>query len=434
MKNSEVSEKSITQKQFNTTTMNTAKFTEKKYYVVLIFVISLFFFWAVALTMGDVLNKHFQNVLNISKSRSGLVQLSIFGAYALMGIPAGLFMKKFGYKMGVILGLSLFALGSFLFIPAANMVSFNFFRLALFVLAMGMATLETVAHPFVAALGNEKTSDQRVNFAQSFNGLGAIIGPLLGGFFIFGNGEVENNSLDPVKDLYTWIGVVILTITIIFSFIKVPSLKDPHAEDIQVSENENGGEADVSDPHAPLYKQRHFIFAVIAQFFNIAAQGGTWAYFINYGVEKMHLPEIQASYYFSLSMAMMMIGRFVGTFLMKFIAPNKLLAIFTACNIVLCLIISQSWGWTSFISLILLNLFLSVMYPTIFSLGLKRLGSKVPQASSFLVMAMFGGAVFPPLMGKIAETDIAHAYLLPIICYVFILLFALKFYKPKTLK
>ncbi len=411
--------------------MNTAKFTEKKYVVVLAFVISLFFFWAIALTMGDVLNKHFQNVLNVSKSKSGLVQLSIFGAYALMGIPAGLFMKKFGYKKGVILGLSLFALGSFLFIPAANQMSFDFFRIALFVLAMGMATLETVAHPFVAALGNEKTSDQRVNFAQSFNGLGAIIGPLLGGYFIFGKSGLDDNSLDSVKDLYTWIGIVILTITIIFSFIKVPSLKDPHAEDIQISEDDSSS---ISDPHAPLYKQRHFIFAVIAQFFNIAAQGGTWAYFINYGVEKMHLPELQASYYFSLSMAMMMVGRFIGTFLMKFIVPNKLLAIFTACNIVLCLVISQSFGWASFISLILLNLFLSVMYPTIFSLGLKRLGSKVPQASSFLVMAMFGGAVFPPLMGKIAEKDIAHAYLLPIICYVIILLFALKFYKPKTLK
>jgi len=411
--------------------MNNAKFTEKKYVVVLAFVISLFFFWAIALTMGDVLNKHFQNVLNISKSKSGLVQLSIFGAYALMGIPAGLFMKRFGYKMGVILGLSLFTLGSFLFIPAANEMSFNFFRIALFVLAMGMATLETVAHPFVAALGNEKTSDQRVNFAQSFNGLGAIIGPLLGGYFIFGKSGLDDNSLDSVKNLYTWIGVVILTITIVFCFIKVPSLKDPHAEDIQISEDDSSS---ISDPHAPLYKQRHFIFAVIAQFFNIAAQGGTWAYFINYGVEKMHLPELQASYYFSLSMAMMMIGRFIGTFLMKFIAPNKLLAIFTTCNIVLCLVISQSFGWASFISLILLNLFLSVMYPTIFSLGLKRLGSKVPQASSFLVMAMFGGAVFPPLMGKIAEKDIAHAYLLPIVCYVIILLFALKFYKPKTLK
>ncbi len=412
--------------------MNTAKFTEKRYIIVLSFVISLFFFWAIALTMGDVLNKHFQNVLNISKSQSGLVQLSIFGAYALMGIPAGLLMKKYGYKTGVLLGLSLFSLGAFLFIPAANLASFGFFRFALFVLAMGMATLETVAHPFVAALGDERTSDQRVNFAQSFNGLGAIIGPLLGGFFIFGNAG-ETNDLTSVKSLYTWIGIVILTIAIAFSFVKVPDLKDPHAGENHPEENTPESKS-AYDPNAPLWRQRHFVFAVIAQFFNIAAQGGTWAFFINYGVEKMHIPEIQASYYFSLSMAMMMVGRFLGTFLMKYIAPNKLLAISTACNIVLCLIISQSFGWVSFVSLILLNLFLSVMYPTIFSLGLKRLGKNTQQASSFLVMAMFGGAVFPPIMGRIAETDVAHAYLLPIICYVVILVFATKFYKPKTMR
>ncbi|WP_100074068.1 L-fucose:H+ symporter permease [Chryseobacterium camelliae] len=415
--------------------MNSAKFTEKKYVIVLAFVTSLFFFWAIALTMGDVLNKHFQNVLHISKSKSGLVQLSIFGAYALMGIPAGYFMKRFGYKMGVILGLVLFAGGCFLFVPAANHASFDFFRIALFILALGMATLETVAHPFVAALGNEKTSDQRVNFAQSFNGLGAIVGPLLGGVFIFG-GAGDDRSLDSVKSLYTCIGIVILLLAVTFSLIKVPSLKDPHAEEAELLDHAAGNDAGASEsnPDAPLWKQRHFIWAVIAQFFNIAAQGGTWAFFINYGVEKMHLQETQASYYFSLSMAMMMIGRFIGTFLMRYIAPNKLLAIFTACNIVLCLVISQSFGWVSFISLIMLNLFLSVMYPTIFSLGLKRLGNKVQQASSFLVMAMFGGAVFPPLMGHIAETDVAHAYLLPIICYVIIILFALKYYRPKTLK
>lgn len=415
--------------------MNSTKFTEKKYVVVLAFVTSLFFFWAIALTMGDVLNKHFQNVLHISKSKSGLVQLSIFGAYALMGIPAGYFMKRFGYKIGVILGLVLFAGGCFLFVPAANHASFDFFRIALFILALGMATLETVAHPFVAALGNEKTSDQRVNFAQSFNGLGAIVGPLLGGVFIFG-GAGEDHSLDSVKSLYTCIGIVILFLAITFSLIKVPSLKDPHAEEAELLDHAAGNNAGTSEsnPDAPLWKQRHFIWAVIAQFFNIAAQGGTWAFFINYGVEKMNLQETQASYYFSLSMAMMMIGRFIGTFLMRYIAPNKLLAIFTACNIVLCLVISQSFGWVSFVSLIMLNLFLSVMYPTIFSLGLKRLGNKVQQASSFLVMAMFGGAVFPPLMGHIAETDVAHAYLLPIICYVIIILFALKYYSPKTLK
>jgi len=408
--------------------MSEAKFTEKKYTLTLIFVISLFLFWAIAITMGDVLNKHFQNVLHITKSESGLVQLSIFGAYAIMGIPAGLFMKKYGYKKGVLLGLILYALGAFLFVPAAQNESFFYFRIALFILASGLATLETVAHPFVAALGDERTSDQRINFAQSFNGLGAIIGPLLGGFFIL---NTEGKAgLESVKTLYMIIGGIILAIAIAFWFIKVPSLKDVHGgHEDNTTESEN---LDVI-VNAPLYRQRHFMWAVVAQFFNIGAQGGTWAYFINYGVEKTGLADNQVAYYFSLSMAMMMIGRFIGTFLMRYIAPNKLLAIYCVANIVLCIVISQSLGWISFTALILLNFFLSVMYPTIFSLGLKKLGNKTEQASSFLVMAMFGGAVFPPIMGLVANTNIAYAYLLPIICYLVIFLFAVQFSKPKTL-
>jgi len=408
--------------------MSQPKFTEKKYTVTFIFVTSLFLFWAIAITMGDVLNKHFQNVLHISKSESGMVQLSIFGAYAVMGIPAGLFMKKYGYKKGVLLGLLLYALGAFLFVPAAQEESFAFFRVALFILASGLATLETVAHPFVASLGDERTSDQRINFAQSFNGLGAIIGPLLGGFFILNTEGAE--GLESVKSLYMIIGGVILAIGIAFWFVKVPATKDPHA-DIAVSD------ADTDNPNldvnGPLYRQRHFIWAVLAQFFNIGAQGGTWAYFINYGVEKTGMPDNQVAYYFSLSMAMMMIGRFIGTFVMRYIAPHKLLAIYCVCNMVLCVVISQSFGWISFAALVMLNFFLSVMYPTIFSLGLKKLGNKTEQASSFLVMAMFGGAVFPPIMGLVANTNIAYAYLLPIVCYIVILLFAVKYYKPKTL-
>lgn len=408
--------------------MSQPKFTEKKYTVTFIFVTSLFLFWAIAITMGDVLNKHFQNVLHISKSESGMVQLSIFGAYAVMGIPAGLFMKKYGYKKGVLLGLLLYALGAFLFVPAAQEESFTFFRVALFILASGLATLETVAHPFVASLGDERTSDQRINFAQSFNGLGAIIGPLLGGFFILNTEGAE--GLESVKSLYMIIGGVILAIGIAFWFVKVPATKDPHA-DVAVSDvDTNNPDLDVN---APLYRQRHFIWAVLAQFFNIGAQGGTWAYFINYGVEKTGMPDNQVAYYFSLSMAMMMIGRFIGTFMMRYIAPHKLLAIYCVCNMVLCVVISQSFGWISFAALVMLNFFLSVMYPTIFSLGLKKLGNKTEQASSFLVMAMFGGAVFPPIMGLVANTNIAYAYLLPIVCYVVILLFAIKYYKPKTL-
>src|SRR5882724_4529931 len=160
-------------------------FTERKFVITFIFVTSLFMLWGIAITMGDILNRHFQNVLHVSKSQSGLVQFSIFGAYAVMAIPAGLFMKRFGYKQGVLLGLLLYSFGAFLFVPAANSESFLFFRVALFILVCGLATLETVAHPFIASLGDQRTSDQRINFAQSFNGLGAVIGPLLGAQFIF---------------------------------------------------------------------------------------------------------------------------------------------------------------------------------------------------------------------------------------------------------
>lgn len=403
-----------------------ARFSEKKFLVTLAFVTSLFMLWGIAITMGDVLNKHFQNVLGVSKSESGLVQFSIFGAYFVMGIPAGLFMKRFGYKNGVLLGLLLYAAGAFLFVPAANAGSFGLFRIALFVLACGLATLETVAHPFVAALGDQRTSDQRINFAQSFNGLGAVIGPLVGSYFILSGSTKGVADLGSVKLLYIVIGTVIASLALAFSFVKVPALVDPHGAADQ-TENTSGNPVQ----EKKLIKRPHFIWAAVAQFFNVAAQGGTWAFFINYGVEKMGFSDEKAGYYFSLSMVMMMVGRFAGTYLMRFIAPNKLLAAFAMGSIVMCVVVAQSWGWPSFVALLLINFFFSIMFPTIFSLGLKQLGSRTQQASSFIVMGVVGGAVFPPLMGMIADKDIAHAYYLPIICYFIIFLFGYRFYKVK---
>lgn len=403
-------------------------FTEKKFILTFLFVTSLFMLWGIAITMGDVLNRHFQDVLHVSKSESALVQFSIFGAYFIMGIPAGLFMKKFGYKNGVLLGLMLYSAGAFLFIPAANAESFGFFRIALFILACGLATLETVAHPFVAALGDQRLSDQRINFAQSFNGLGAVIGPLIGGYFILRVGHGEASDLSSVKILYTIIGFVILSIAIAFAFVKVPALVDPH---ITVKEvDPEAVNVDVA-PSKSLFQHKHFVWAAIAQFFNVAAQGGTWAFFINYGVEKMGMTSESAAYYFSLSMVMMMVGRFTGTYLMRFIAPNKLLTAFAAGSILMCVIVAQSFGWVSFIALIMINFFFSIMFPTIFSLGLKNLGAHTQQASSFIVMGVVGGAVFPPLMGLIADQDVATSYYLPVICYAVIFLFGYKLYKVR---
>lgn len=416
---------SLEQEAFQTAKHSTpllpAKFTEKKYVITLIFVTSLFMCWGIALTMGDVLNKHFQNVLHVSKSQSGLVQFSIFGAYALMGIPAGLFIKKMGYKNGVLLGLTLYAMGAFLFVPAANAGSFSVFRIALFVLACGMATLETVAHPFMAALGDQRTSDQRINFAQSFNAVGAMIGPTLGTHFLLSTAHEAGGELVSVKTLYIYIGAVIAAIAVAFALVKVPPVTDPH-----------DGTADTpmaAGSRKKLFQQKHFVWAVVAQFFNVAAQAGTWAFFINYGHEVMGFSDEKAGYFMLPFMGMMLAGRFVGTALMRVIAPNKLLAAFALGNILMCLLVAQGWGWTSYIALLMINFFFSIMYPTIFSLGLKDLGPQTQQASSFIVMGMFGGAIFPFIMGRLADTNIATAYYLPIVCYAVIFIFGYKLYK-----
>ncbi len=396
--------------------------TERRYVATFTVVTSLFMLWGIAISMGDVLNRHFQKVLHVSLAQSGLVQFSIFGAYAVMGIPAGLFMKRYGYKNGVLLGLVLYAIGAFMFIPAAGSESFSFFRMALFILACGLATLEAVAHPFSAALGDERKSEQRINFSQTFNAVGTIIGPLLGSYFILSEALTGDTQTDlrSVKFLYAAIGAVVLTIAVGFHFLRVPP--------IQEASPVAGKERTYKD----LFKYRHFRWAMIAQFFNVAAQGGTWAFFINYAVTYMPgMTDAEAAVYFSVSMVMMLAGRVIGTALMTFIAPNRLLAIYTAGSILFCLLIWQKWGWVSFISLMGLQFTFSIMFPTIFGLGLKNLHDLKEKASSFIVMGVVGGALFPPLMGLAADkSGVATAYLLPIICYVVILIFALKYYKP----
>ncbi|RZL12603.1 MAG: response regulator, partial [Pedobacter sp.] len=237
----------------------------------------------------------------------------------------------------------------------------------------------------------------------------------------------NDHVLQSVKTLYLVIGSVIAALGIAFSFVKVPPLTDPHV--IATDTYAIGGEIHVEKK---LFQHKHFVFAAIAQFFNVAAQGGTWAFFINYGHEIVGLSDKTAANYFAFSMVMMMLGRFAGTALMRFIKPYKLLAIFATANIVMCIIVAQGFGWPSFIALLFINFFFSIMFPTIFSLGLKDLGSKTQQASSFISMGVVGGAVFPFLMGYIGDHySVAHAYYAPIICYAVIFMFGYKFYKVK---
>lgn len=320
----------------------------------------------------------------------------------------------------------MYACGAFLFIPAANAGSFLFFRTALFVLACGLATLETVAHPFVTALGPFNSSERRLNFAQGFNGLGGITGSMLGGYLILRTGIEQESNLDSVKWLYSAIGMVILLVALAFSFVKIPWQLDKPGSNLYVNAVNGDDTQGNSFQGKKLSQHRHFVWAILANFSCVAIQGGTWAYFINYGVETIHLSGETAAYYFGLSMVLKMAGRFLGVWLMKYLPPNILLAVFAFGGLCMCLLVAQSWGWTSFVALIMLNFFFSIIIPTTYGLGLKDLGVHKQRASSFIVLGVAGGAVFPPLMGLIANHNIAQAYYLPILFYIFLILFALK--------
>jgi FHS family L-fucose permease-like MFS transporter len=402
--------------------MSKAPLTTQKYIPTYTFVTSLFLLWGVAISMSDALNRYFQKVLHVSLADSGLVQFSVFGAYGVMGIPAAMFMHRYGYKKGVLMGLVLYALGSFLFVPAADGASFEMFRFALFILACGLATLETVAHPFAAALGDAPTSEQRINFSQAFNAVGSIIGPIIGGYFILRLTPVGDavKDLQPVKMVYIGIGILILAVAAAFSLVKVPPLNDVHAAE------GNGEPAKWGD----LFKKRHYVWAVASQFANVAAQGGTWAFFINYLHSYAGISDENAAYWFSASMFCMLAGRVLGTYLMTFFPANRLLAIYTIGIMIATTLTALNLGLVSQIALVSMNFFMSIMFPTIFGLGLRTLGPLTQKGSSFITMGVLGGALFPYFMGKVADqVSIAAAYFLPLLCYTVILLFALKYYK-----
>ncbi|WP_457063625.1 sugar MFS transporter [Hymenobacter sp. UYAg731] len=439
-----------------TRTIPPPPFTERRYLITFIFVVSLFMLWGLGVTMADILNKHVQQVLHVSKANSAYVQAATFGAYFVMGLPAGWFMKRFGYQKGVILGLGLYAAGAFLMVPAANAASFTLLLGALFVLACGLGTLEAVAHPFLDGLGDPASSDRRITFSHAINGIGAVSGPLIGGYFIL-RGTHAAGDLSAVKTLYTIIGAVVGSIGLAFTFVKVPTLNAEHSPETPLAAPSESPTNLVADKS--LFQHRHFVWACVAQLFNTAAQGGTWAFFINYGTDYMalkpgpaiagfwqvgalfgrtvglapglpHLSGEVAAYFFSLSLVGMMLGRFLGTYLMQFIAPNRLLAFAAVANMVMCVLVAQHAGWVSFGALIGLNFFFSIMFPTIYSLGLKDLGRHKQLASSFIVMGVVGAALFPRfVMGPVANTSVAHAYYLPIICYVVVFLYGIRLYK-----
>jgi FHS family L-fucose permease-like MFS transporter len=396
----------------------------RNYTLPLILVTSLFFLWGLAYGLLDVLNKHFQETLNITKQRSTLLQAAYFGAYFLVALPAGMLMQKVGYRKGIITGLLLYALGAILFYPAAQNSSFPFFLLALFILASGLTFLETAANPYITVLGDPKTTEFRLNLAQSFNGVGSFLGPRIGGALFFGTVAASASShLDSVKYVYIAIAALVLIVAFLFLRTPMPEVKE---EELVLDKKSHTGKT--------LFQHTHFVWAIVAQFFYVAAQVGIAALFINYCTEKnLGIDNGKAANLLSTSLILFTIGRFAGTAIMRVVAPNKLLAIYAVINVALCAGVIWMDGMISVYALMAIFFFESIMFPTIFALGVKNLGSYTKRGASFIIMSIVGGALVPYVMGSLAQSkSTPFSYIVPLFCFVIVFLFAVLGYKTKS--
>jgi FHS family L-fucose permease-like MFS transporter len=393
-----------------------------------ILVTALFFLWAIPNNLNDVLIRQFMKSFEINRLQAGLVQFAFYLGYFLLAMPAALLMRKAGYKSGFVTGLFLFAAGCFLFWPAALAGSYGFFLLALFVIASGLSFLETASNPFIAQLGDPDTSEQRLNFSQAFNPFGAITGALIGTIFIFSGveltpQEIANSKAQGLYQAYLktetlrvikpYLGLGLLCVFWAFLILrtKFPAIQSEHEQ----SAEDHGH-------FSELLRHPHFLLAVAAQFLYVGAQVGTWSYFIQYVKEYTHQPEKVAGYFLTGTLAAFGVGRFTSAYLMRTIAPNKLMGAYSLANIVLVSIGVLFPGWLGMWCVFLTSFFMSLMFPTIFALGLKGLGPNTKIGGSLLVMAIIGGAVLTLLMGLIAEAShgIAWAYAVPLVAYIFI--------------
>ncbi|WP_395802065.1 L-fucose:H+ symporter permease [Daejeonella sp.] len=407
---------------------------KNKYFFPFIMVTSLFFMWGFVHNLDPILIPHLKKSFSLTNLQSSLVDSSVFIAYFLMAIPAGLAVKKYGYKKGIIFGLLLFALGSFLFIPAADTGEYVFFLGALFIIACGLTILETVANPYVSLLGDPETATSRLNFAQSFNGLAATLAPIIGARLILtkGSSDEELNAMtenarqialaaeaSSVKGPYFVLGSVILIIAVIFYFLRLP----------EIEQNENQTE---SKNVFQAFRHKHLTWAVIAQFFYVGAQVSVFSFFILYAVEVAQIDRVIAADYLGWGCGLaFMLGRFIGVFFMRFIKSERLLAIYSVICILLCIPAIFMQGIIAVYSVIGIAFFMSIMFPTIFSLGIKGLGKDTEYGSSLIVMAIVGGAFLPLAFGYISDLSgtLQFGYIVTLICFVVILAFALKGHK-----
>ncbi|MBS1730521.1 MAG: L-fucose:H+ symporter permease [Bacteroidetes bacterium] len=406
--------------------------TTKSFLFPFILVTSLFFFWGFVHNLDPILIPHLRKAFQLTDLESSLVDSSVFIAYFAMALPAGFIMRKYGYKSGILIGLLLFGIGSILFVPAANTLQYIFFLGALFIIACGLTFLETAANPYVTILGPAATATQRLNFSQSFNGLAAFVAPTFIGPLILSGNELSKEKIASmsatelhafisqeaasVKMPYLILGIIILLVAVIFYFTKLPDIK--HEEEDETA----------SGSFAGAWQSIRLRWGIAAQFFYVGAQVCVGSFFIRMSTNAGGISETTATTYLGIYGLAFMLGRFAGTFFMQYISPRRLLAWYAMINIALCVMAIFSSGIIVIIALIAISFFMSIMFPTIFSLGIQGLNHHTKIGSSLIIMSIVGGALLPPVLGKISDAtqNIQYGYVVPLICFVVVLLFTFK--------
>jgi FHS family L-fucose permease-like MFS transporter len=411
---------------------------------------SLFLLWGFCNGMIDVMDKHFQEVLHLKLSQSAWVQTAHYLGYFLMSMPAGMLASKLGYKGGIISGLLIVALGGLWFIPATHIAAFWAFLLGVCLIASGLTFLETVANPYTTVLGDQQFAATRINLAQSCNGIGWIFGPIAGkAFFYSKNAAGVNTGSQTLYIPYAAVAVVVLILAAIFFFANVP--------DIKVEDDYHLDDSDPNVSHS-IWSHPHFVMAVAAQFFYVAAQSGIFSFFINYMTSQTpaippswstEMANLASSLGFmggwlngwfepnkagvlalsdggsaalaSLGFLCFLIGRFTGAALLRKFAAHSILGLYALLNVVMCILVMSKLGWVSVACVFLSYFFMSIMFPTIFALGIHGLGVRAKKAAAFIVMAIVGGAILPKLMGWVADThDMSAAFIVPLCCFGFV--------------
>ncbi len=396
-----------------------------------ILIVGLFFMWGVANSLNDVLIPQFRKAFQLDDFASSLVQSAFYFGYFCFAIPASLFMRRFGYRAAVLLGLGLYGAGALLFLPAADASHYYAFLGALYVIASGLAFLETSANPLIAVMGPASSADQRLNFAQTFNPIGTMMGSYIGGLLIFSDVHhtpeemaamtpaaleaFRSAELAAVKLPYILIAALVAGWAVLVACVKFPPVDEPR-----------GAGAGTDGGFRGLLAFPHYWLGVFAQFAYVGAQVGVWSFLIRY--TQVNFPgtlEKDALHWLPISFAIFFAGRIVGTLLMSRVNAGKLLALFAAINVVLCLVAVATGGTTGLYALIASSFFMSIMFPTIFTISLRGLGPYTKSGSSFLVMAIIGGAVFTAIMGWVSrETSINVAYIVPAVCFAMVFVFA----------